>query len=344
MLRVLVADDSPTNRAILVAVLRSDPDIQVVGEARDGAEAVALTRKLRPDVVTMDVLMPRVDGFEATRQIMIEMPTPIVVVTGHTEGDGALMAMHALRAGALTIVPKSPTPTSADWCRHLVSTVKSMAEVKLVRRWGAKPSSPKINAVSRPTRVVAIGASTGGPAALYRILSDLPEDFAAPILVVQHISSGFVGELAAWLNTASLLRVEVATPGARLAPRTMYLAADDGHLGLADRSTIAISSADPVDGFRPSATHLFESVSRVFGASSLGIILTGMGSDGAAGLLTLRRSGGRVLAQDEESSVVYGMPRAAIELGAADVGVSLSVLAARMCSIVNEDRDRGKDE
>lgn len=343
MLRVLVAEDSPTVRALLVSVLGADPEIEVVGEARDGGEAVALTRRLRPDLVTMDVLMPRVDGFEATRQIMIEQPTPIVVVTGAAEGAGATLAMHALRAGALALVAKSPGPTAPgfeDWCRHFLSTVKAMAQVKLVRRTGRSGAVPAVAAPA--VRVIAIGASTGGPAALLRVLGDLPADLPAPILVVQHISTGFVVDLAAWLNTSSLLRVEVAVDGARLTPGRVYIAPDGAHLGVTDRATVAVVGSDPVGGFRPSATFLFESVARVFGAAGLGVILTGMGSDGVDGLVALHRAGGRVLAQDEESSVVYGMPRAAVEAGAVHATVPLAAMAGRICGIVNEDRSRSE--
>ena len=341
MIRVLVAEDSATARALLVLILAEDPEIEVVGQARDGVEAVELTRKLRPDVVTMDIRMPRMDGLAATVEIMIATPTPIVIVTAGTRPGEVEGSLDMLRLGALDVLMKPPGPDSPGFAREvrrLVSTVKAMSQVKVVRRWRSPPSRPP-RTYSGPARpearanIVAIAASTGGPPALQRLLSGLSPEFAAPILVVQHITPGFVGGLADWLDSVCDLRVKVAEEGEPLAGRTVYLAPDDLHLGVDDRRSIKLSNARPVGGFRPSGTVLFESIARAFGNSALAVILTGMGDDGVRGLRAVRDSGGQVIAQDELSSVVFGMPAAAIEAGVADLVLPLDDLPARLTAL-----------
>jgi two-component system, chemotaxis family, protein-glutamate methylesterase/glutaminase len=332
MLRVLVAEDSVTARELLVAILRSDSDIVVVGEAKNGAEAVALTKELKPDVVTMDIRMPTMDGFEATRQIMVEAPTPIVIVSGTVDGRDVETSLHALRAGALTVMPKPPGPDGVEFedaCRHLVRTIKAMAAVKVVRRWPERRPQrrvPPATALRARPRIVVMAASTGGPAALARILSDLPPDFDLPIVVVQHIASGFVEGFATWLNTLASLPVTVARDGDALRPGSVLVAPDDAHLTVADPSTVAVSHAPPVGGFRPSGSVLFESAAHVFGSAAVAVILTGMGEDGVAGLHAVRRAGGRIIAQDEETSVVFGMPGAAVAGGLPDMLLPLDAI------------------
>jgi two-component system, chemotaxis family, protein-glutamate methylesterase/glutaminase len=348
MFRVLVAEDSLTTRELLVQILDADPELEVVGEAKDGVEAVEMTKRLRPDVVTMDIRMPRMDGFEATRQIMVEAPTPIVIVSAIYEDRDVEGSMHALSAGALAVMSKPAGPGSADFeehARRLATTVKSMAQVKVVRRWAPRTRVETSVAVerkaARPARVVAIGASTGGPAALARLLQDLPNDFGAPMLVVQHMSRGFMDGLASWLNTAGALPVKIAEQGEPLRPRTVYLAPDGGHLGInAGGASLLISQAAPVGSFRPSATFLFESVAKVFGASSLGLILTGMGHDGVEGLRAIRRAGGQIVAQDEATSVVYGMNGAAVAAGLADFTLPLDAIADRLVELVEGEKAR----
>ena len=214
-----------------------------------------------------------------------------------------------------------------------------MAHVKVVRHWRStsRPtpaeSAPPPAPSERP-RLVAVATSTGGPPALQTLLSGLPGDFEAPILVVQHITKGFTAGLATWLNTVCNLQVKVAEHGDRLAPHTVYVAPDDRHLGVANRHVVALSSAPPVGGFRPAGTFLFESAARVFGAATLAVILTGMGEDGVAGLRAVRRAGGRIIAQDEETSVVYGMPGAAVAAGLADQVLPLDRIAGRLAQLV----------
>ena len=347
MIRTLVAEDSTTCRQVLVEILRSDPEIAVAGEAADGVEAVEMTKRLRPDVVTMDIRMPRLDGFEATKQIMIEVPTPIVIVSGSFDLHDVEVSMRTLRAGALAVAPKPLGLGASDFekeSRQFLATVKAMSQVKVVRHWRERPVSRPV-APAQPRRggvraeIVCVAASTGGPAALQKVLSELPGDFAAPLLVVQHIARGFVAGLAAWLNGECSLKVKVAEHGEALAPRTVYLAPDDCHLGVLGRDRALLSSAAPVGGFRPSASFLFESAARAFGASVAAVFLTGMGQDGVEGARAVREAGGRIVAQDEATSVVFGMPRAAIEAGLADLVLPLPAIASHLLEAVGNGKE-----
>lgn len=343
--RTLVAEDSPTARALLVEVLGSDSGLEVVGEAANGLEAVELTVRLKPDVVTMDVRMPVMDGLAATEEIMTVAPTPIVIVSGSFDRRDVELSMNALRAGALAVLPKPSGPAApgfSEECRQLVATVKSMAAVKVVRRWrGRSPVEPTPRSIPRsaPPAVVAMAASTGGPAALQRILSSLPADFPVPVLVVQHIAAGFVGGLTDWLDAASFLRVKVADDGEPLLAGTAYLAPDGRDLGVSDRGRASLTGPRTGNSWS-SATSLFDSVANAYGSSTLAVILTGMGRDGLAGLLAVKRAGGRVIAQDEETSVVFGMPGAAVEAGVADLVLPLGSIGPTMVELTRESSRR----
>lgn len=340
MIRVLIAEDSVTVRELLREIVRGDGGMTVVGEASNGVEAVERTRSLRPDLVVMDIAMPRMDGFEATRRIMIEAPTPIVIVSARYDVRDVQVSMHALHAGALVAIPKPRGPQSPqfeDDAREFVATLRLMSQVKVVRRWARHRRSSSVPAVAsagvRP-RIVAMAASTGGPAAIHHILSDLPENFPVSILLVQHMARGFMDGFASWLDTAGPLRVQVARDGQPLEPATIYIAPDDLHLGVAQRSRIALADAPPIQGFRPSANHLFASVADQFGRAALGVMLTGMGDDGCTGLAALRREGGRILVQDEKTSVVFGMPGAVVQAGLADSTLPLPDIAPTLRTLV----------
>ena len=337
MIRILVAEDSATIRELLIAVLESDPELKVVGQARNGREAVALAVELRPDLITMDVNMPVMDGLEATKEIMVRMPTPILIVSSTTSRSEVELSLSAQRAGALMVVPTPHNPHDPSYGHHrdrLVSMARAMAKVRVVRRWAdtnsppAPPPPPRKGTAK--ARMIAIGASTGGPAALQQILSALPPDFPVPILVVQHIAENFVSGLAQWLTGSSGLHVKVATHDEPLLPRTVYLAPDEHHLGVSVYHRAVLSAAAPIGGFRPSASFLFESAARAYGKGLCALILTGMGRDGVAGLHFVRAAGGRVIAQDESTSAVFGMPREAIAEGLADVVLPISQIAQRL--------------
>ena len=345
MIRVLVAEDSEVTRRYLVHLLDQDPQLEVVAEARDGQEAVALVEGVRPDVIVMDIEMPRMDGYQATRRIMESVPTPIVMVSAHSSRLKA-KAFEALRAGALVLLNKPSGPDHADHAAsalELVATVKLMAEVKVVRRWARRDSIPpravKPIDSARKVRVIAIGASAGGPPTVAQILSGLPGDLSCPILVVQHIAPGFAGGLAEWLDRSTSLAVKLAEPDERALAGTVYVAPDGVHLGIATDGGIRLTTESEADGFRPSASHLLRSVARSHGAAAVGVLLTGMGRDGAAGLLELREAGGVTIAQDKESSVVFGMPMEAIRLGAAEHVLPPTKIAEALRSLVLEGRN-----
>lgn len=340
MLRVLLAEDSVTIRDLLTAIMRSDGGIEVVGQASDGLEAVELAKRLRPDLVVMDIHMPNLDGFEATKRIMIEAPTPIIIVTASVDAGGVEVSLNALRAGALTIIRKPAGPASSDFEHErgvFLDTIRSMSQVKVVRHWPERAPvrpTPVPGRENRPkVGLVCIAASTGGPAALNRVLLDLPPDFPAPILIVQHMAAGFIEGLAQWLNKGCALRVKVAEDGEALAPGTVYLAPDAFHLGLGGRARVALSPQPPIGGFRPAGTFLFKSAAEAFGPQMIAVVLTGMGEDGVDGLAAVHERGGRVIAQDEASSVVYGMPKAAAASGRVHNVLPLALIAARLVTL-----------
>ena len=325
-IRVLVVDDSAMMRQILIDMLRAEPHFQIVGEAQDGMEAVQLTAALHPDVITMDIRMPRLNGLEATRYIMSTTPTPIVVVANNVYETDLNIAFNAIAAGALTVVEK-PRGLDGDSyeavAEQLIMAVRLMADVQVVTLAPTGVELPRLIGTDRlaplsRVKAVAIAASTGGPGVLNQIVSNLPGDYPVPILVVQHITTGFGQGMAHWLNSLTALKVSVAEAGEQLLPGHMYLAPDDTHMTVTMKGQIMLDRADPVNGSRPSANRLFVSVAQVYGQAALGVILSGMGEDGVEGASYLKRAGGYVIAQNEESCVVYGMPRAVVERGLAD--------------------------
>jgi len=346
VIRVLVVDDSAVLRQSTRLILESDPGLKVVGEAANGADAIGMAVGLRPDVITMDIRMPKMDGMQAIEQIMSETPVPIIVVTS-TDLDREMgLSAQAIKLGAVSIIQRPvgvAVPEFKTFTAKLIEQVKLMSSVKVVHRVrSSKPEPPAaasktpMPVLSPPAKIeiVAIGSSTGGPAALHKILSAIPAGFPLPIVIVQHISFGFVQGLADWLNDAAPLSVKVARAGEKVLPGTVYIAPDDAHMQVDRLNRIALSSAEPIGGHRPSVTALFQSIAQSFGPAAVAAILTGMGADGAAGMKALSEAGAITLAQDEASCVVFGMPKEAIALGAVRQVVPLDRIAQTFLSLI----------
>ncbi len=345
-IRVLLAEDSPTARHHLAAMINESPGMRVIGEARDGAEVLAMAEELKPDVISMDIRMPRIDGLEATRQIMARCPTPIVVVSALLDADIDL-SFQALQAGALAVVEKPPArhdPAFPDKERHLVTTLAAMADVRVVRRWENLPGRNSVRASSELTasgtarpELIAIGASAGGPSALSTLFKGLPVDLPVPIVVVQHMPDEFIPGLARWLNDGSPVPVRVASDGLVLEPGVVHLSPGAAHVTVARRGQVLVAHLVHEQGqsrYRPSVDMLFESVAQVCGQAAIGVLLTGMGDDGAEGMLAMRAMGARTFAQDKASCTVFGMPAAAIELGAAEQVVALNRLSTLILNLL----------
>jgi two-component system, chemotaxis family, protein-glutamate methylesterase/glutaminase len=328
-INVLVVDDSPSMRLMLNHVLGRDTRIQVLATVNDGQAAIDFLGacSVRPDVVLMDIHMPRLDGFETTRRIMETHPLPIVICTATADPNELQVAFRSLEAGAVACVEKPvgyEDPRFETIAQNLQQTVWLMAEVKVIRRWprprlaGVRTvaGNPGTSRVAVP-RIVGIGASTGGPPVLQTILSGLPRDFPAPLVIVQHIARGFLQGMVEWLNQTTGLHVHVAAHGAVPESGHVYVAPDDFHLGVSATGRLLLSREPPEAGLRPAVSFLFRSLADNVGANAVGVLLTGMGRDGADELKRMRERGAPTIAQDRDSCVVHGMPGAAVEIGAA---------------------------
>jgi two-component system chemotaxis response regulator CheB len=341
----LVVEDSKTVQQALVEIFNSDPDIQVVGTANNGDEAVTAVLTLKPDVVTMDINMPGIDGFEATRAIMATCPVPIVVVTGKMDPKESATIFQVMKAGALMVIAKPAAPGHPEHeesVRELLRSVRLMSEIKVVRRIFPKgevvppPHHPAIpSAHAAGIGIVAIGASTGGPPLLQSILASLPADFSVPVVIVQHMATGFTENFVSWLNESSRLKVELAADGMQLFPGHAYVAPDNFQTEVGPDNRLILAGGELENGQCPSVAALFRSVSRVYGSRAAAVLLTGMGKDGAAELKILRDKGGIAIAQNRESSIVFGMPGEAIRIGAADYILSPEEITPLLTRLVN---------
>jgi two-component system chemotaxis response regulator CheB len=329
-------------------MINESPGLRVVGEARDGHEAVLMVESLKPDVISMDINMPRMDGLEATRRIMTKQPTPVVVVSALVESDIDL-SFQAIQAGALAVVEKPPdrnSPAFPEKQRQLVKTLVAMAGVKVIHRrktedlngsGDPKKTTQVTKQVHIGPEVIAIGASAGGPSALSKLLAQFPSDLPVPILIAQHMPPEFITGLARWLNKMSPLEVKVAQDGVALKPGVVNLSPGTCHLAVSRKGTGLVTRFVHELGphrYQPSVDVLFDSVAQVCGANAIGLILTGMGEDGAAGMLAMRQAGAHTLAQDEHTSIVFGMPGAAIERGAVEQVLPLSEIAEVMVKLL----------
>lgn len=346
-------------REFLVHVLSTDPLIRVIGMVSDGKEALEAVARTKPNVITMDIHMPKMNGLDATRQIMETHPTPVVIVCGSSSAKDATTAFEAIEAGALAIVQRPAAIGHLDHevsAANLIQTVKLMSEVKVVGRWArsrppeVRPAVPPLAAVQvrrspAEVKLIALGASTGGPPVIQAILSKLPKSFPVPLLIVQHIAPGFIQGFVEWLAHTSLLPVHVARQGEPIVPGHVYVAPDEFQMKVGRTGEISLTKEKPQNGHCPSVSYLFRSIATSYGQHAIGVLLTGMGKDGAEELKLMREKGAVTIAQDRESSVIYGMPGEAIRLGSATYVLSPGGIAAALISLAegrSEDVDREK--
>jgi two-component system chemotaxis response regulator CheB len=350
-IRILVVEDSLTVRRRLIEILSADPEIEVVGEAEDGKRAIELCLEHRPDMITMDMMLPVMSGLAATEYIMAHCPTPILVVSSSVNRGELFKTYEALAAGAVDVIDKMSGAEPDDvWERNFLSSVKMVARIRVIthprgrltptRPTPTRPPEPVVHPRSKTRRdVVVIGASTGGPAAIVEVLRRLPPSFDLPILFVLHINEPFGTAFADWLDGQTSRRVAYAREGEPVsaAAGRVVMAPGGSHLVVRDRRLRLTSDAER-HSCRPSIDVLFESAAIEYGASAAACLLTGMGRDGALGLLDIRKAGGLTIAQDEASSIIYGMPREAVMLGAAARVLPLNEIGAALAADVGEVR------
>lgn len=328
-------------------ILEEDPDIRVIATVENGSQALAYLEKHRPDVITMDVIMPEMDGFETTRQIMETRPVPIVIITSSYAPGEVEKTFSAMEAGAVTILQKPGSVREPDFdlsARNIRENVKLMAGVKVVRRWAREKKIPQMLPASvfptpfrpdnsRAIKIVAIGASTGGPMAVQNILSALPPTFPAPVLLVQHIGHEFVNGMIQWLQNSTPLPIHLSRNFEIVSPGHVYVAPDDWHMGISSEGAILLSTEAKEENVRPSASYLFRSVARSFGKQGLGVLLSGMGRDGADGLKAMHDVHAVTIAQDEASCIVYGMPQEAVKLKAVDFILNIKDIPTKILNL-----------
>jgi two-component system chemotaxis response regulator CheB len=338
-IRVLIVEDSKVIRDFLEHIIGNDPRLEIVGAVGSAEQAFLILDHASPDVISMDIRLPGMNGFEATQRIMAERPTPIVVVSASVEKEDLRITMNALQAGALTVLEKPVGTSSAEYealAERLCTQLAIMSQVKVVRRRTNVMPTHRLDRplVSHPGghRMLGIVTSTGGPSALVQLLGGLGSEYPLPILLVQHITSSFLEGFASWLESACPFSVVIVRNRVIPAPGTVYMAMQDRHLRI-EREGLRVDAGDPICAQRPSGTMLFESMARTFGSGALGVLLTGMGEDGAEGLLQIRNRGGHTIAEDESTAVVYGMPGAAVRLGAVCESLPLPAIARRILEL-----------
>jgi len=340
--RVLVVDDSPLMCKVLTDILNCDPQILVAAVANNGKEAVELVPRLKPDIITMDMDMPVVDGLEATKQIMASNPTPILIVASAVFKAGMEKVFKAISHGALDVIDKSELELSEQKKsgEALIAKIKFLTGVRVTdRRRGRLRNERSTVDLKAPStgvsdKIVAIVASTGGPQALLDILKRIPGDFPCGIVIVQHITSGFLPGLVDWLNKECKIKVKIGEDSEAIQPAVAYIAPDDVQMRVEDSGKITLSNEPAYGGHRPSGDVLLESVAKAYGKGSVAAILTGMGRDGATGMKAIKQLYGKTIAQNEKSCVVFGMPKAAIEMDVIDKVLPLESIAEEIVSMV----------
>ena len=350
MITVLIVDDCSTTLEYLKYLLLADGQIVIAGVANNGKEAVELSRRKLPDVILMDIHMPKMDGFEATRIIMENNPAPIVIMSASRNVKDTEVIFRAMEVGAVALANKPKALGHPDYessAKELLQTVKLMSEIKVVRRYpiakqksqahgpGPELRLPKPLVGPADIRAIAIGASAGGPPVLQAILSRIPQQFPAPLLIVQHIACGFMDGLIDWLGQTAVCPIHPAVHQEVLLPGNIYFAPDNHHMGVEKSGRIMLSKNEPENGSRPSISFLFRSVAAVYGAHAVGVLLTGMGRDGADGLKLMRDRGAITIAQDEASSMVHGMAGEAISLNGAMYELHYDSIAPALLGLVN---------
>jgi two-component system, chemotaxis family, protein-glutamate methylesterase/glutaminase len=347
--RVLVVDDSALMRKLISQILKRDSDIEVVGTAMDGAFGLKKIENLKPDVVTLDLEMPRMDGMEMLRQITRKSRVPVIIVSALST-EGAMSTFKALAFGAFDFVAKPRDAASAhmdEIAQDLIAKIKAAAKSKsrtvqpLLLPERLKAAKPPLRGRREPTKIVAIGVSTGGPNALQYLLAKLPGDFAGSIIIVQHMPEGFTQMFAHRLNESCAIDVKEAQSGDLLIAGRALVCPGNRHIKVRSMplgSTVVLTDDQRVNGHRPSVDVLFRSLAQGFGSRAVGVLMTGMGEDGAAGLGLIKNAGGMTIAQSEESCVVFGMPKAAIERGFAMRVVALDALAGTLANQCNPER------
>jgi len=340
--RVLVVEDSAVLRHLLTRVVAGDPRLELLEAVETAEEALRLVPLLRPDVISMDICLPGMDGLEATRQIMAHFPTPIVIVSDTVGGEATRISMNALRSGALAVIekPQGLCGAAGGTGAHAIATqLYIMSQVPVIRRrlLQAEPFRHK-GMWTRPLdirpRILALAASTGGPTAFARVLGDLPADFGLPVVLVQHMGHAFMEGFAQWLDQQVALPVTLARHGMPLERGRVLVAPGDQHMTLGTRGEIVLHDGARVQGQRPSADVLFSSVAQVFGSDGLGVLLTGMGEDGVEGLGRIRARGGYTVVEDRSTAVIHGMPGAAERAGAACISLPVHEISPHIMRIM----------
>ena len=346
-IRVLLVEDSRLYLAILKRILNSSPQIEVAGEARTGLEALPLIPKFNPDVICTDLHMPQMDGLEFTSEVMALYPRPILVISASVQEDDTHHVFQLLEAGALDIFPKPRAGLGMDdelLQQALIDKITILSGVKVFKKKRKPPSQVKnleteqrsnfsLNSYFKP-KVVVIGASTGGPQALQELFSQLPSNFPLPVICIQHICLGFLQGFIDWLASSCRLPIQIAQPGDIPKPGIIYFPPEHQHLEVDAKGRFICSKAPPLDGHRPSVTVTFESVAKFYSKATVGILLTGMGRDGADGMQAIAQAGGLTIAQDEATSIIFGMPKEAIDLGAAKQVLPIHAIAPTLLALL----------